>query len=56
VKAFIDFKGFKVFGVMAVSYPHFSQKPPERNLGSDHIMYCILYSKRFKALAKKEFL
>jgi len=43
VKALIDFKGFKILGVMAVSFPDFFQKPAEFKLGSDHIMYCILY-------------
>jgi GTP cyclohydrolase III len=43
VKAFIDFKGFKVLGVMTLSFSYFSQKALKFYLGGDHIMYCILY-------------
>jgi len=43
VKAFIDFKGLGKFGVVAVSFPDFGQKPAKQSFGGDHIMYCIFY-------------
>jgi hypothetical protein len=43
VQALIDGKGVYKQAVTAVSGPYLGQKPPEQNLGADHIMYCILY-------------